>query len=341
MNRKYSLPVLIFTMLVLISIGLVMLASTSAYATDGMAQNYKGLRQQGLWLGLGSVVCVIMASVDYHQLKRWFWPLFIGTCILLALCYVPGIGREINGERRWIDAGLVGMPWLRLQPSELGKVVTIIAVAFYFDHLAGGEGYQRKNGTPGKAPEKQFLQGFVIPGALAAVPALLILFEKDLGSAATLFAVVFAMLFIAGTNWFWLGSVFVAGAASLAAMVVMIPNRARRFLAIADLEAFKADEGLQQWRALLALGSGGVWGLGLGNGREKMFYMPYAHTDFIFPMIGEELGAVGTLRSATNSPALPFATSRRSPATVRPWGVPSTVKVPTSARLAQPVRRMA
>ncbi|QQL44698.1 FtsW/RodA/SpoVE family cell cycle protein [Sulfuriroseicoccus oceanibius] len=292
MNRKYSLYLLIFAMVILISIGLVMLASTSAYATDGMAQNYKGLRQQGMWLGLGIGVCVVMAMIDYHQLKRWFWPIFIGTCVLLALCYVPGIGREINGERRWIDAGLVGLSWLRFQPSELGKVVTIIAVAFYFDRLAEMNGNLMKNAKP---LEKKFLPGFVYPGVLAAVPALLILFEKDLGSAATLFAVVLAMLFIAGSNWFWLSSVFVAGAGALAAMVIMIPNRARRFLAIADLEAFKADEGLQQWRALLALGSGGVWGLGLGNGREKMFYMPYAHTDFIFPMIGEELGAIGTL----------------------------------------------
>ncbi len=281
MYRRYSLHVLLASVVVLITLGLVMLASTSAYATDGMGENYRGLRQQGLWLGLGTVVCVFTAMIDYHNLKRFFWPFFVVTCVLLILCYVPGISQPANGEKRWIGAKLVGLNWLRFQPSELAKILVITAMAYMFTKFEG--------------EERKFTKGFVIPGVLVAIPTLLVLFEKDLGSAATMFAVVFGMMYIAGTHWFYLGSVFTAGAAALTGLVLMIPNRAVRFLALMDLETYRMDEGLQQWRALLALGSGGLFGLGLGNGREKMFYMPYAHTDFIFPMLGEELGAVFTL----------------------------------------------
>lgn len=281
MHRRYSLPLLIVSVVSLIVLGMVMLASTSAYATDGMGENYKGLRQQGLWLVLGIVVCVITAMTDYHQLKRFFWPFFIFTCGLLILCYIPGIGQRINGEARWISAKMLGFNWLRFQPSELAKILVITGMAYMFTKFEG--------------EERKFGKGFLFPGILAAIPVLLVLFEKDLGSAATMFAVVFCLMYIAGTHWFYLGSVFATGVAALATMVLMIPNRAVRFIALMDLEAYKMDEGLQQWRALLALGSGGLTGLGLGGGREKMFYMPYAHTDFIFPMIGEELGAVFTL----------------------------------------------
>lgn len=281
MYRRYSLHLLLATVVVLITLGMVILASTSAYATDGMGENYKGLRQQGIWLGLGTVVCVITAMTDYHNLKRFFWPFFAFTCVLLILCYIPGIGQKINGESRWISAKMFGMNWLRFQPSELAKILVITGMAYMFTKFEG--------------EERKFTKGFVLPSIVAAIPVLLVLFEKDLGSAATMFAVVICMMYIAGTHWFYLGSVFATGAAGLAGLVLMIPNRAIRFIALMDLEAYKMDEGLQQWRALLALGSGGLTGLGLGNGREKMFYMPYAHTDFIFPMIGEELGAVFTL----------------------------------------------
>jgi len=281
MYRRYSLHILLASVVVLITLGMVMLASTSAYATDGMGENYKGLRQQGMWLGLGTVICVIVAMTDYHNLRRFFWPFFAVTCVLLILCYLPGIGQRINGEARWISAKMLGMNWLRFQPSELAKILVITGMAYMFTKFEG--------------EERKFTKGFFIPGLVAVIPALLVLFEKDLGSAATMFSVVFCMMYIAGTHWFYLGSIFALGAAALAGLVVMIPNRAVRFLALMDLEAYKMEEGLQQWRALLALGSGGLTGLGLGNGREKMFYMPYAHTDFIFPMIGEELGAISTL----------------------------------------------
>ena len=119
--------------------------------------------------------------------------------------------------------------------------------------------------------------------------------EVDLGSAALLSTVALGMMFVAGASARWLAAVGGLGFAGLAALVVAIPNRFERLMAFLNLAEHKTDFGLQQWRALMAFGSGGMTGLGLGNGRQKMLYLPFAHTDFIFPMVGEELGLPFTL----------------------------------------------
>ena len=130
---------------------------------------------------------------------------------------------------------------------------------------------------------------------IAAVPIGLIGCEKDLGTAALLAAVVMGVMFVAGVGLRYLACLGVLAGGGLAAAVALIPERLGRWIAFIDLYAHRMGEGHQQWRALIALGSGGLTGRGAGNGIEKMFYMPYAHTDFIFPMIGEEFGLVGTL----------------------------------------------
>jgi len=279
--NRFSIHLVIASMALLVVVGLVMLASTGVYATDGTGENYSGLKHQIVYVVLGLLVCVAFSLVDYHLWQRHVWVLFAGVTVLLVLCFVPGIGMRINGEARWISGREFGMPWLRAQPSEAAKIVVMAFLGWW---------YARNGGF-----RHRLFRGFFIPLAVVAVPFFLILFEKDLGSAVTIGIVTLAVLFIAGVRWSYLFGVGAAGFTALAALVYQMPNRMGRVVALLDLEAHRADVGLQQWRALLALGSGGLFGHGLGNGREKMFYMPFAHTDFIFPMIGEELGLAGTL----------------------------------------------
>src|SRR5437870_1036150 len=139
-------------------------------------------------------------------------------------------------------------------------------------------------------PSGNVLFGLILPLAIIALPAALVLGEVDLGTTALIGTTAFVVMFIAGANPLWLGAVSFAGLGALLIVATQISERMGRLSAFLHPENFKEDAGLQQMQALIAWGSGGMEGLGLGNGRQKMLYLPYAHTDFIFPMIGEELG---------------------------------------------------
>ena len=260
----------------LVAIGLVMLASTSVWV-ETADQQYFHVKRQVAWTGVGLLTACLLAWMDYRVLRRFWFPILIVVCVLLALCYVPGVGVWRNGETRWINLPVLG----QFQPSEVAKLGIIVAVSAWFAQ------YQAESGC--------FWRGFIIPGLLLAVPTGLIFFEKDMGTAAAVGAAGFALMFVAGPRWWWL-LISAAGAVSgLTYMVMEDPNRFARIMAFMNLEETRLGAGLQQFRAMLAFGSGGLTGLGLGNGAEKHGYLPFAHTDFIFSMIGEELGLVATL----------------------------------------------
>jgi cell division protein FtsW len=260
----------------LVALGLVMLASTSVWI-EGEGQHYHHVTRQAIWVAVGLFVALLAAATDYRNLRQvWPW-LLGGACVLLALCYVPGIAIERYGEARWIRVPLIG----QFQPSEAAKPVLVIALAAWFAH------YQ--------AETRSFWKGFVVPGVLLGLPVALIFFEKDMGTAVSVGIAGFAVLFLAGVRFPYLLVSSVTAGALFWHVVRSNENRWNRIMAFLDLEAHKLDFGLQQWRALLAFGSGGTSGLGLGNGMEKHGYLPFAHTDFIFPMVGEELGLWFTL----------------------------------------------
>lgn len=272
--------VLLFCVLSLAGIGILMLASTGAYATDGTAEGMGGLKKQCVFILAGLIVCGVASLIDYHLIEK-LTPWLVGAAaILLALCYSP-FGVKANGETRWINFGFIGLRRFVMQPSEVGKLAVIAWLAWWYARhpLRTGEFW------------KGYLQPWFVPAGLI----LLIAFEKDLGTAALLGGVVLLVMFTAGVKLLHLGTAVFGGAAVLGTAVTVIPERLGRLTAFMDLEAHRLGEGLQQWRSLIALGSGGLEGRGYGNGVEKMFYMPYAHTDFIFPMIGEEFGLAGTL----------------------------------------------
>ena len=275
MSRN-SAFILVLGVTALVCIGMVMLFSTSAYAHDGHGDAYFFLKRQAAWLGIGVVACVIAACVDYHLWAKAWIPLFVSAAVLLALCFVPHIGLRLNGSSRWVHLGP-----LIFQPSEVSKLAAIVALAWWFTR------FEQRSG--------QFFHGFILPMMLVGVLMLLVVREEDLGTTLLIGATMVAIMFVAGSNPLYMTVMAVAGILGILYLATHMSERMARLVAFLDLEQHKAGAGLQQWEALKAFGSGGVWGLGLGESREKMQYLPYAHTDFIFPIIGEELGLRMTL----------------------------------------------
>ena len=269
--RRKSAYILFLAVLALLVIGIVMLFSTSAYARDSHGDVYFFIKRQAIWIGIGLVACIFAALMNYQFWQKTWWLWFAVALAALALCYIPHIGMRINGSRRWVGYGPI-----TFQPSELAKIAAIFFLAAWFARR--------------EKPDGNVLSEFIIPLAIISMPAALVLGEVDLGTTALIGTTAFVVMFIAGTNPLWLGGLAVAGLGGLLIVATQISERMGRLSAFLHPQNYKDDAGLQQMQALIAWGSGGMDGLGLGNGRQKMLYLPYAHTDFIFPIIGEELG---------------------------------------------------
>ena len=268
---------LLMIMLVLLTVGVIMLFSTSAlYAKDRYGDQRYLLKRQLVWMVVGGVGCVMAASIPYPKLRGVCTGVLVAAGVMLTLVLIPHIGLRVGGARRWLGLGP-----MRFQPSELGKVALVAWLA----HWLAKE----------KRRLDRFGRGFAVPMGVVGIVLLLMLAEPDFGSTALMASVSFAMMFVAGVRLRFLIPTVLSGVAGFATLVMHNPTRAARLMAFMDLEKYKQGAGYQVWQAILAFGSGGFNGLGLGNSRQKMFYLPEAHTDFIFPIIGEELGLVGTL----------------------------------------------
>jgi cell division protein FtsW len=285
-----SAHLLIISVIFLVTLGVVMLSSTSAFSTDAYSDGadlYYDVKRQFVWMGVGIVACFFFAVLDYHWLERLAKPGLIFAAILLALCFVPAFGEGANGAYRWISCKALGLGVLRVQPSELAKIAVIVFLSAWYCK------YQSQR--------EQFAAGFALPLLFVIGIVALVAVEVDLGSAALITFVGFMVMFAAGCRLRYLGAMALGGLACAAGLFVAlqnsitVQNRMARIIAFTDIEKYKDGLGYQQYRALLAFGSGGLEGLGLGQGRQKMLYLPFAHTDFIFPMVGEELGLRFTL----------------------------------------------
>jgi cell division protein FtsW len=273
--HRTSVYLLVVAVIGLIVLGLVMLSSTSAYAPESQGSATFLLKRQVAWLVVGIIVCAVAATVDHHLWQKTWWIWFGLAVVLLALCFVPPFGHRINGSARWIRVA-----GFSFQPSEFAKLASIVTLAWWF---ARDEDYAGK-----------FLQGFVAPLAGAGVLMALIAPEVDIGTTALIGATTIILMFLAGTRLLYLVPMVATGFAGLGLAIHQMPERTGRFLAFLYPDKYPADA-YQTLQGLIALGSGGVEGLGLGNSRQKLAYLPFAHTDFIFPVIGEELGLRFTL----------------------------------------------
>lgn len=271
---KVAVTILAFCVTSLMALGLVMLYSSSM---TQVGAHY--LMMQLAWCGLGLILCISAAALDYQLLKKIAWPLFFFALVLLVLVILPlphGITKKINGAHRWFI-----LPGMRLQPSELGKIALILVLAWY------GDRFQRRMPT--------FKWGIVFPAAIIAVMLGLIFIEPDRGTTILLAAVSGSILLLAGVQWKFIIPPVILAVAGLVVSIIHDPMRMKRIFSWLDLEENKSGVGYQAYQAMIALGSGGWNGLGLGNGRQKLGFVPEHHTDFIFSIIGEELGLVATL----------------------------------------------
>ena len=269
---------LLLAVLALTAIGIVMVYTASSVrsyfsSADPAAQ---GLEQLA-WAGLGLAGLFVAMRIDFRHLRYLAIPIYVITLVLLVVVLVPGIGAEINGSRRWIVIPGVGT----LQPAEFAKLALVLYLAHWLDRR-------------GRAV-RSFWNGLVPFGLLVAPGFFLIAAEPDLGTAGVYVIVAVSIFFMAGANLLYLGAIVagVAGAAWL--MISATQYQLARVQTFLDPFRDPLDGGYNTIQALLALGLGGITGLGLGESRQKYLYLPAPSTDFIFAIIGEEWGLVGTL----------------------------------------------
>jgi len=263
---------LLLTVCALLAIGLTVLSSAGDAGRTGGADYF---RRQLLWLvvAVGAGACTYGLGV--RRLRVLALPLAALSLLALVLVLVPGIGIEVNGSRRWIALGA-----FRFQPSEPAKLGMLCLLAWYLDREA--------------RHLDRFGSGFLVPGLLVAPFAVALLLEPDLGTTALYGAVAGALLLAAGTRFSYLLLGATAGLAGLLALILRSPERLDRILAFLEPAAHRSDGGYQLWQSLLGFGTGGLSGVGAGRGRQHLSFLPEAHTDFIFAVVGEELGFVAT-----------------------------------------------
>lgn len=256
--------------------GVVMVYSASAL----MAERESGSQfyyviKQGAWVAIGFVVMLLAMQFNYQQLKNKrivYGLLFVSTIALMSVFAFSAS----NGAHRWIK-----LRWMSIQPSELSKLALIIFLAYFLEKRAG--------------EENDFWRTFVPCGFITAWFAALVVIEPDLGTALMLAVIFVVMIYTAGARLLHLG---IAAAPALvvgAGLLIFVPFRMKRLITFLDPWADPLGGGFQVVQSLISVGSGGTNGLGFAQGKQKMLFLPFAHSDFIFAVIGEELGLVGSL----------------------------------------------
>jgi cell division protein FtsW len=278
MPRKLTPDLWLFGVVVaLVAIGVVMVYSASAIvAADRFHDPLFFLKKQLFWalLGLGCLWGAMM--LDYRRLERLVVPLLVASLVLLVLVLVPPFGQEINGTRRWFRGGP-----LSFQPVELAKFALVLYLASFL--------------TRRQEAVTSFSQGllpvFMVAGSMAGLTIL----QPDLGNSLALLLLTLALVYLAGARVGHLLAVCSAALPVVATLVIMKPYRWRRMIAFMNPYDDPQGSGFQIIQSFLALGSGGWLGLGLGESKQKLFYLPEPYTDFIFAIIGEELGLLGAV----------------------------------------------
>lgn len=273
--RNIRIHIFIITV-VLICVGIVMIYSASGlYAWERYHDQLFFLKRQIVFLLIGLLLALLIMSFDYKDLRRYAKPVLLLSMFLLVLVLIPGVGREVSGARRWFR-----YKFLSFQPSELASMAIIIYIADFIS---------RKQHII-----KQFFKGFIMPLSVLGLFAILILMQPDLGTAFAISTVVMIMLFVGGARLSYLFYMFLASLPLLSVLIFSVPYRRMRILAFINPWLDPKGSGFQIIQSQIALGSGGIFGAGLGHSKQKLFYLPAAHTDFIFSIIGEELGLLGT-----------------------------------------------
>ncbi|HEX6989146.1 MAG TPA: putative lipid II flippase FtsW [Bacillota bacterium] len=268
---------LVAVVVLLLGIGVLMVFSSSfVRAQQSLGDPYYYFKRQSLWLVVGVTAMVLVSQVQYWHWRVLARPLLMLTFLTLVLVIIPGVGQLEGGARRWLGVGP-----LSFQPSELAKLTLVIFLASHFARLQG------RMGRAGPV----YLPFLGVVGATG----LLIMLQPDLGTAVAITATAMVMLFVAGAPILQIAGLVLAAVPLGVYLVFSEEYRARRILAFLNPEADPLGSGFHILQSLYALGSGGLFGVGFFEGRQKFYYLPAQHTDFIFAVLGEELGFLGTV----------------------------------------------
>ena len=260
---------------ILVALGVVMVYSSSAiYAQEIYGDAGYFLKRHLVYLVIGVAAFFGALSIEEGRIRQWAKPLMAIVLLMLAAVLIPGIGHRVSGARRWFKLGPVSF-----QPSELAQLAVILYMA---DVL-----------TRKRSLLQDFFKGVLPALVVLGLTVGLIVIEPDLGTSVATAVVAILLLFVAEVRWQILLPMFLSAVPAIVVLVLTKPYRMRRIVAYLNPWADPEGSGFQLIQSLVALGSGGLFGVGLGESRQKLFYLPAAHTDFIFSVIGEELGFVG------------------------------------------------
>ena len=276
--RKYDIT-LFLTAILLIALGLVMVYSTSAMISIVQyGVSYHFILRQGIYVAVSGVFIWYLMHNDYHILKSFYKIILLGIIVLMVMVFIPHIGIDAGGSRRWVNFKIFS-----IQPSEFLKVFFIVYLANFLE--------KRKDILDNNRYSLMFISPFVFMGFLD----ILLLKEPDFGTSSILFIMTFIMLFAGGVSLIYL--IAAASLGSIAAYFLIFTVAYRRDRILAFLHPFhdKSGIGFQIIQSLYAFARGGFFGVGLGNGKEKLFFLPTPYSDFIFSTVGEELGFIGVL----------------------------------------------
>lgn len=262
---------------VLMSIGLVMVASASvSFAAVTYNDPWFFAKRHAIYIVMGLVLAAFVVCIPLSLWQRYSGHFLLITFFLLVVVLIPGIGKKVNGSQRWFSLGIIS-----IQVSEIAKVCAVVFFASFFARR-----YQ----------ELHFgWQGFLKPLMVVGVFVGLLLLEPDFGSSVVLSGTVFAMMFIAGVRMWHFLLLILIGVGGLAAVAILSPYRMQRLITFLDPWADQFNTGYQLTQSLIGFGRGEWFGLGLGNSLQKLFFLPEAHTDFIFAIIAEEFGLIGAI----------------------------------------------
>ncbi len=268
-------PVLTIAFISLLTIGLIMVASSSISVADRNFSNpFYYLQRQLVFVAMGLIAALTVFKIRLAQWEKSSMALLIFALFLLVLVLVPGLGKTVNGSTRWLPLGVIN-----LQVSELVKLFLVVYVS----------GYLVRHGDAVRSS----LSGFLKPMVTVGFVGLLLLMEPDFGATVVIMGTVLGMTFLAGARFFqFISFVFIFVCAALL-LVVTSPYRMQRITSFANPWADPFDSGFQLTQSLIAVGTGGWFGTGLGGSVQKLFYLPESHTDFLFAVLSEELGFVG------------------------------------------------
>src|SRR5580700_8529264 len=268
-------PTLVLT-LALLLLGLTMVTSASITIAGRDGEPFAFLTRQLLLVLIGAAAAGLTFAIPTEKLERFALPLLLIALALLVIVLIPGLGHSVNGSRRWLR-----IAGLNFQVSEAARALALIYLASYAvryeEDLRSG------------------LSGVARPLGLLAAIALLLLLEPDFGAGCVLFLTGFGVLFLAGAQWRWILATLLCAGSAMWLLVRFSPYRLQRLLTFMDPWADPYHSGFQLTQSLIAIGRGGLFGVGLGASVQKLFYLPEAHTDFLFAVLAEELGLIGVV----------------------------------------------